>query len=87
MKLVIFASDPIIKSTYEQGIEVALNLAEAEIPVKTVMTGDFYRAYLNSDADSVFRKKIKQLTLFDLELLTSENLAALFKISDGVMSF
>ena len=42
MKLVIFASDPVIKSTYEQGIEVALNLAEAEIPVKTVMTGDFF---------------------------------------------
>ena len=39
------------------------------------------------DPDSVFRKKIKQLTLFDLELLTSEHLAALFKTSDGVMSF
>ena len=87
MKLVIFALDPVIKSTYEQGIEVALNLAEAEIPVKTVMTGDFFRAYQNADADSVFRKKIKQLALFDLELLTPENLGALLKISDGVMSF
>ncbi|HAH70817.1 MAG TPA: hypothetical protein DCL74_03575 [Succinivibrionaceae bacterium] len=87
MKLIIFASDPVFRATYEQGIEVALNLAEAELPVKAVMIGDFYRSYQNAAPNAVFRKKIKQLELFSLELLPPQNLTALLKKSDGVMSF
>lgn len=73
MKTVILSSSPYSSQSYEQGIEVALNLAEAEQTVQVLLVGDFERAYLNSQDQAVFRKKLKQLALFDIPCLSTKD--------------
>ena len=65
MKLVILQSSP-AEGRYEQGIEVALNLAESGAEFAVLLAGDFDAACRGAPDDAVFKKKLKQLELFDL---------------------
>lgn len=70
MKWVILSSDPYKSGAYEQGLEVAMNLAEAEIPVTVLQCGDFAHAVMRGAADAVFKKKLRQLELFEIPVET-----------------
>lgn len=70
MKWVILSSDPYKSNDYEQGLEVAMNLAEAELPVTVLQCGAFARALVNAPEDAVFKKKLKQLELFEIPVET-----------------
>lgn len=41
MILIVIASSPVTDNLYEQGIETALNLADAEIEVSVLIEGEF----------------------------------------------
>ena len=85
MKTVILSSSPFVSQSYEQGIEVALNLAEAEIGVRVLLAGDFARAIKSSKAESIFVKKLKQLELFDIPCLTPSD--PIDNFDDGALTF
>lgn len=85
MKTVILSTSPYSSQSYEQGIEVALNLAEAEQLVQVLLVGDFEQAYFNSQDQAVFRKKLKQLALFDIPCVSTKEEHAY--LDDGVLTF
>ena len=85
MKTVILSTSPYMNQSYEQGIEVALNLAEASQAVQVIMVGDFEQAYFNANSQAIFKKKLKQLALFDVPCLSSKDVHA--HIDDGVLNF
>ncbi len=87
MKTVILASDPYTSQSYEQGIEVALNLAEAGIEVQVVAASDFLRAYEGIKPDCVILKKLNQLELFDIPVISRVDDCCIFEPDAGVMSF
>ncbi len=87
MKTVILASDPYTSQSYEQGIEVALNLAEAGIEVQVAVASDFQRIYEGMDPESVILKKLNQLELFDIPVISGVDDCCIFGPDAGVMSF
>ena len=40
--LVVLSSDPLKSDLYEQGIEVTLNLADADVSVEAYFEGEFF---------------------------------------------
>lgn len=71
--LVIISSDPEKGYLYEQGIEVALNLSDANIDVAVYVEQDFLKRLDESETD-IYRKKLKQCLLFDIEVYSKESL-------------
>ncbi len=65
--LVVLSSDPQKSDLYEQGIEVMLNLADAEVSVEAYFEGDFLRALKEAHNDSIFYKKLKQINLYEVK--------------------
>ncbi len=86
MKIIVLASDPYTSQSYEQGIEVALNLKEAGIEVQVALASDFYRAYEGMKEYSVILKKLDQLDLFGISVVPGFCDCSIFD-EDGVMSF
>ncbi len=87
MKTILLASDPYTSQSYEQGIEVALNLAEAGIEVQVVLASDFLRASECMKEDSLILKKLNQLELFDIPVIKGIDDCYILNMNDGVMSF
>ena len=86
MKTILIASDPYISQSYEQGIEVALDLAEAGVEVEVVVTSDFERCYEGISPDSQILKKMSQLALFDIPVIIGCGDSSVLS-TEGVMSF
>lgn len=87
MKTILLASDPYTSQSYEQGIEVALNLAEAGIEVQVVLASDFLRSYECMKEDSLILKKLNQLALFDIPVTAGIDDCCILDMDAGVMSF
>lgn len=66
--LVVISSNPIKSVSFEQGIEVALNLADAELEVQVLLEGDFLEYVQSSASEDVVIKKLKQLFLYEVEV-------------------
>ena len=62
--LVVLSSDPLKSDLYEQGIEVTLNLADADVSVEADFEGEFLKALKEASNDSIFYKKLKQINLY-----------------------
>ena len=78
--LVVLSSDPLKSDLYEQGIEVTLNLADAEVSVEAYFEGEFLKALKEASNDSIFYKKLKQINLYEVKC--SSNDKALFLAED-----
>ena len=69
--LIVISSNPNGGYLYEQGIEVALNLADAMTDVTVLAEGEFLRNLDNSDTN-IFTKKLKQCELYDIEVYAED---------------
>ena len=61
--LVVLSSDPLKSDLYEQGIEVTLNLADAEVSVEAYFEGEF--------------KKLKQINLYEVKCSSNDKALSL----------
>ncbi|MBO6257958.1 MAG: hypothetical protein J6M93_01270 [Succinivibrio sp.] len=71
MIVIALESDPLRDVSYEQGLDIAMTLADLEQEVKVVILGAFAAACAKEDAHAVFRKKLLQLDLFDIECISA----------------
>ncbi|MGN0903233.1 MAG: hypothetical protein ACI4M9_08100 [Succinivibrio sp.] len=85
MILIVLASDPMRSSFYEMGIETSINFSDAGTDVEVVIEGDFLRALKNSDDNSVYLKKLRQLALYDIKTYTFDDDSRLFEIFKGLI--
>jgi len=100
MFMVILNSTPYLCSIYEQGITMALNLADAQCDDLAVyLEGDFFESLCLQRADSKLVKILLQLELYDICLyakrelnlgrlkVMKEDKAKLLNASDKVVVF
>lgn len=71
MIVITLESDPLKVSFYEQGLDIAMTLVDLEQDVKVVILGAFAQACAMADESAVFRKKLLQLELFDIECISA----------------
>lgn len=73
MYLIVISSNPNNSSSYEQGLEIAMTTADFEKEIAVLLEGDFEEQCEVSDL-TVFKKKLKQLSLFDIDIFSSKKL-------------
>lgn len=77
MIVVALESDPYKYNFYEQGLDVAMTLADLEQEIEVVLSGDFANAAAGADNNVIFKKKLLQLELFDIKCISAvENAVA-----------
>lgn len=75
--LVVLSLDPLKSDLYEQGIEVTLNLADAEVSVEAYFEGEFLKALKEASNDSIFYKKLKQINLYEVKCSSNDKALSL----------
>lgn len=75
--LVVLSSDPLKSDLYVQGIEVTLNLADAEVSVEAYFEGEFLKALKEASNDSIFYKKLKQINLYEVKCSSNDKALSL----------
>ncbi len=72
MILIVISSNPLKSSAYIQGIEVALNICEAqEGCIEVVTAGAFNDAFLCADKNDDLVKRLRQLDLYEIPFHTT----------------
>ena len=66
MRLIILASSPVLENTWEQGLELALNLAEMGEECTVLLEHEFMYACAWNDPEVGFVKKLSQLELYEV---------------------
>lgn len=84
--LIVLSSSPAFGSTYIQGLEIALNLSDAEYPVKVLLEGDMALALYSGSSDSEYAKQLKQLDLYDVETFSDREVCLEFVKTVSVRS-
>ena len=84
--LIVLSSSPAFGSTYIQGLEIALNLSDAEYPVKVLLEGDMALALYSGSSDSEYAKQLKQLDLYDVETFSDREVCLEFVKTSPVRS-
>ena len=69
--IIVITSDPDKNSDFEQGLEIAMTLSDLELKCSVSIEGDFLSKIENCSKDSVYLKKLKQLELFDIPLISA----------------
>lgn len=77
MILIVIASSPITDNLYEQGIETALNLADAEIEVSVLIEGEFLNC-VEANPQCIGAKKLGQCKLYDVSVYSQRNVQLAF---------
>lgn len=67
MILIVIASSPVTDNLYEQGIETALNLADAEIEVSVLIEGEFLSC-VEANPQCTGAKKLGQCKLYEVKV-------------------
>lgn len=67
MILIVISGSPLTDTLYEQGIETALNLADAEIEVSVLLEGDFLDC-IWANPECVGAKKLGQCKLYEVSV-------------------
>lgn len=82
--LVVLSSSPYLGFAYEQGLEIALNLADAQYPVKVLIDEDLEQCLMADTQAFDFAKKLKQLDLYEVDTYAQNRLCLDFvKIADA----
>lgn len=75
MILIVISTSPLKSSIYIQGIEAALNIAEAESePVSVFLDSEFSLSINQSSQNDEHVKRLKQLFLFDIDVYSDRPL-------------
>ncbi len=66
--IILLQSAPLDSQAYEQGLEIAMSYGDffEDNNIRVVLSGEFLQALLDSNPQSVFVKKLKQLELFEI---------------------
>lgn len=72
--IIVISTDPEKNSDYEQGLEIAMTLSEIGINCCVCLEGDFLRKLEDSFEDIIYLKKLKQLELFDIPLISPRSI-------------
>lgn len=82
MILIVIASSPVTDNLYEQGIETALNLADAEIEVSVLIEGEFLNC-VEANPQCIGAKKLGQCKLYDVSVYSQRKVQLAFvKVTD-----
>ncbi len=84
--LIVLSASPAFTSSYIQGLEIALNLSDAEYPVKVLLEGDMALALYADKRDSEYAKQLKQLELYDVETFSDREVCLDFVKTVSVRS-
>lgn len=76
MRLIILASSPVLENTWEQGLELALNLAEMGEKCTVLLEHEFMYACAWNDPEADFMKKLGQLELMEVPVYAGTRLRA-----------
>lgn len=89
--LVVLCSNPHQSFDYEQGIELLLNFADAQIEACAYFEGEFLQALKSASKEEIFYKKLKQLVLFEVKCFSSDKTLSLagfdLEIVDSIKLF
>lgn len=77
MILIVIASSPVTDNLYEQGIETALNLANAEIEVSVLIEGEFLNC-VEANPQCIGAKKLGQCKLYDVSVYSQRKVQLAF---------
>lgn len=77
MILIVIASSPVTDNLYEQGIETALNLADAEIEVSVLIEGEFLNC-VEANPQCIGAKKLGQCKLYDVSVYSQRKVQLAF---------
>lgn len=77
MILIVIASSPVTDNLYEQGIETALNLADAEIEVSVLIEGEFLKC-VEANPQCIGAKKLGQCKLYDVSVYSQRKVQLAF---------
>lgn len=77
MILIVIASSPVTDNLYEQGIETALNLADAEIEVSVLIEGEFLNC-VEANPQCIGAKKLGQCMLYDVSVYSQRKVQLAF---------
>lgn len=77
MILIVIASSPVTDNLYEQGIETALNLADAEIEVRVLIEGEFLNC-VEANPQCIGAKKLGQCKLYDVSVYSQRKVQLAF---------
>lgn len=77
MILIVIASSPVTDNLYEQGIETALNLADAEIEVSVLIEGEFLNC-VEANPKCIGAKKLGQCKLYDVSVYSQRKVQLAF---------
>ena len=77
MILIVIASSPVTDNLYEQGIETALNLADAEIEVSVLIEGEFLNC-VEANPQCIGAKKLGQCKLYDVSVYSQRKIQLAF---------
>ena len=73
MILIVIASSPVTDNLYEQGIETALNLADAEIEVRVLIEGEFLNC-VEANPRCIGAKKLGQCKLYEVPVYSQRKI-------------
>lgn len=73
MILIVIASSPVTDNLYEQGIETALNLADAEIEVSVLIEGEFLSC-VEANPQCIGAKKLGQCKLYEVPVYSQRKI-------------
>lgn len=77
MILIVIASSPVTDNLYEQGIETALNLADAEIEVSVLIEGEFLNC-VEANPQCIGAKKLGQCKLYGINVYSQRKVQLAF---------
>lgn len=77
MILIVIASSPVTDNLYEQGIETALNLADAEIEVSVLIEGEFLNC-VEANPQCIGAKKLGQCKLYVISVYSQRKVQLAF---------
>lgn len=77
MILIVISSSPLTDNLYEQGIETALNLADAEYDVSVLVEGEFLNS-IEANPQCVGAKKLGQCRLYGVEVYAQRHIQSDF---------
>lgn len=77
MILIVISSSPVIDNLYEQGIETALNLADAEIEVSVLIEGEFLNC-VEANPQCTGAKKLGQCKLYEVSVYSQSKVDLAF---------